>query len=152
MSAYTEFFDELVRFEIDLWGRLDQLLKEQTSTSVAQLQSLRAIAARGGDARVQDVADELQITVGAGSKLVDRLERDGLAARAVHPTDRRSMVIALTPAGETALRQAVEAADRNLQELLTELLTEQNAAELALAFSSMRSGLRTGSHVTGALS
>jgi DNA-binding MarR family transcriptional regulator len=34
--------------------------------------------------------------------IVDRLERRGLLERAIHPTDRRSFVLRLTPAGETA--------------------------------------------------
>jgi len=34
--------------------------------------------------------------------IVDRLERRGLVERAIHPTDRRSFVLRLTPAGETA--------------------------------------------------
>lgn len=34
--------------------------------------------------------------------IVDRLEQRGLLERAIHPTDRRSFVLRLTPAGETA--------------------------------------------------
>lgn len=64
--------------------------------------ALTAIHRRAGKCRVQELRSEMGITVGAASKIVDRLERDGLAVRTAHPTDRRSSLIALTPAGETA--------------------------------------------------
>jgi DNA-binding MarR family transcriptional regulator len=54
-------------------------------------------------ARVQELRQELRITVGAASKLADRLEKEGLAQRRPHPSDRRSSLIALSPAGERAL-------------------------------------------------
>ena len=141
MSAYTELFAELVGLEIELWGRLDVLLTEETGVSVAQLQALRALASREGAARVQDVSDELQITVGAASKLVDRLDRDGLAERAAHPTDRRSMVIALTEEGVSAYRRAEDASSRILQELLSGGLSKARAGELTGVLASVRATL-----------
>jgi DNA-binding MarR family transcriptional regulator len=143
MSAYEDFFAELVRLEIDLWARLDELHASQGVVSVAQLQALRAINSRSGAARVQDISGELQITVGAASKLVDRLERDGLAARASHPTDRRSMIITLSPAGEVAFEKAAAASDMNLTGLLSDGLNERQAAELAVTLSSVRSSLHS---------
>lgn len=40
----------------------------------------------------------------AVSNLVNTLERDGLVSRGAHPEDARAVVLALTPAGEEALR------------------------------------------------
>jgi DNA-binding MarR family transcriptional regulator len=53
--------------------------------------------------------------------LVDTLERDGLAEPLPHPTDRRAILVRLTPAGDR---------------LAGELLTEQRAAlaELLASF------------------
>jgi DNA-binding MarR family transcriptional regulator len=148
MSAYEGFFTELVRLEIDLWDRLEQLHASQGVVSVAQLQALRAIGSARGNARVQDISTALQITVGAASKLVDRLERDGLAARAAHPSDRRSMIISLTSSGEIALEEAAGASDQSLTKLLSDILQEEQATELAATLSSVRSSL--GSRPTAA--
>ena len=143
MSAYEDFFTELVRLEIDLWGLLDELQASGDVASVAQLQALRAISSRSGAARVQDLSGELHITVGAASKLIDRLERDGLATRAAHPTDRRSMVITLTSSGEAAFQAASASSAKNLLELLSGGMTERQASELATRLSSVRSSLHT---------
>lgn len=142
MTAYVDFFAELVRLEIRLWARLDGSQRTMGVASVAQLQALRVLQATDGNARIQDVAVELQITVGAASKLVDRLERDGLAARIANPADRRSMFVGLTSAGEHALDDAAAAAAQNLEALLGSTLTPAAAAELASTFAALDAALR----------
>lgn len=97
-----DFFDILVRYEIRLWNHLDRRLADEGAVSLARWQALRAVRNRGGDGRVQEISADLSITVGAASKLVDRLERDGLVERRRHPSDRRSMLLALTGEGRTA--------------------------------------------------
>ena len=67
---------------------------------------------------IRDMKTELGITVGAASKLVDRLERDGLATRSAHPDDRRSSLITLTAAGEAALDQGTTIVVRALDDHL----------------------------------
>ncbi|HQZ00884.1 MAG TPA: MarR family transcriptional regulator [Propionicimonas sp.] len=103
MSAAVGFFDALLRYEIELWDRLDGAIQGANGLSLGRLQALRVLRERGGKARVQDVAGDLALTVGATSKLVDRLERDGTARREPNPDDRRSSLIALTPAGISKL-------------------------------------------------
>ncbi len=103
MSEVAEFFDVLLRLEIRLWNELDDAVQHAHGVSLGRLQALRVVQDRAGSARVQDVADDLVITVGAASKLVDRLERDGLARREANPADRRSSLISLTPAGADLL-------------------------------------------------
>jgi DNA-binding MarR family transcriptional regulator len=98
-----EFFDVLLRYEVALWSAVDQELGRRGQLGLGQLHALRAVGRHEGRARVQDLSGDIGITVGAASKLVDRLERDGLVARNPNPADRRSSLIALTPAGERAL-------------------------------------------------
>jgi len=102
-----EFFDALVRYEVALWSTVDQELSRQGQISLGQLHALRVVARYGGRARVQDLSGDIGITVGAASKLMDRLERDGLAARSPNPANRRSSLISLTAAGERALASAM---------------------------------------------
>lgn len=103
MSDVTEFFDVLLRLEIRLWNLLDDAVQHGHGISLGRLQALQVVRAHGGKARVQDVADDLVITVGAASKLVDRLERDGSARREPNPADRRSSLISLTASGADLL-------------------------------------------------
>lgn len=141
MSGYSAFFSEVVRLELGLWNRLDDLQEVSGAVSLAQLQALRAVRSRDGAARVQDVADALQITVGAASKLVDRLERDGLALRSANPADRRSMLVALTRDGEAAYEKASEAESKNLEDVLGAALTDDRAAEIADVLSGLSAAL-----------
>ena len=101
-----ELFDTLVHYETTLWNALERVLARAGAVGVATTQALRLVDRQHGEARVQDLASGLNITVGAASKLADRLEREGLAERSAHPTDRRSSVLAVTNAGSDALATA----------------------------------------------
>jgi MarR family multiple antibiotic resistance transcriptional regulator len=105
-----EFFDVLVRYEVALWNAVDRVLRREGLVSLGQVHALRVIDRHAGQARVQDLSRDIGITVGAASKLVDRLERDGLAVRSPNPANRRSSLIALTSRGRQARTAALEMA------------------------------------------
>ncbi len=113
-----EFFDALVRYETYLWNQLDHRLADAGEVALPTLFALRVIRRHAGDCRVQDLRADLGVTVGAASKLVDRLERDGLALRSPHPHDRRSSLVALTSAGEAAHDTGVAVVDSALTDHL----------------------------------
>ena len=98
----------LVRYEVLLWNAVDQELGRHGQVGLATLHALRVLDRRDGRARVQDLSHDIGITVGAASKFVDRLERDGLAARRPNPTNRRSSLLTLTRAGHDALASGLE--------------------------------------------
>ncbi|MFD1715566.1 MarR family winged helix-turn-helix transcriptional regulator [Amnibacterium flavum] len=52
------------------------------------------------------------------SKIVRRLENDGLVERSADPSDRRATLISLTPAGEEAARGVYALGDRMIAEVL----------------------------------
>jgi DNA-binding MarR family transcriptional regulator len=56
--------------------------------------------AGGGPRTPSELAERLQITTASVTELVDRLQRNGLVARIPHPTDRRKLLVTLTPDGE----------------------------------------------------
>jgi len=106
----VKFFDALVRYEVALWNAVDQVLRREGLVSLAQLHALRLIDRYAGQARVQEISIDIGITVGTASKLVDRLERDGLAVRSPNLANRRSSLIALTGRGQEAFTAAHETA------------------------------------------
>lgn len=114
------FFDALVRYETDLWNTVATDLARETGVGLGTLQALRVIAQHAPAARVNEVSRDLGITIGAGSKLVDRLERDGLASRTPHPDDRRSSLISLTESGGRARRSGEEVLARTLERVIGE--------------------------------
>ncbi|CAN7438757.1 MarR family transcriptional regulator [Microbacterium sp. LjRoot45] len=117
-ATRVELLEELVRYETLLWNTVERGLSRAGSSSLATLLALRYLHQRESLGRVQDLAWRLGVTVGAASKIVDRLERDGLAVRRPHPDDRRSSLIALTPHGVRALADAETVAEDVLATVL----------------------------------
>jgi DNA-binding MarR family transcriptional regulator len=113
-SARLAFLDALVRAEVGLWNAADVAVTARCGISLALLTALRVVAARPGTARVQEVADDIGITVGAASKVVDRLERAELVRRVPHPADRRSSLLEVTDGGAAVLADGVDELDRQL--------------------------------------
>jgi len=83
----------------------------------------------------KDVAAALAVTVGAASKLVDRLEAAGLCIRRAHPDDRRSSLLDVTAAG----RGAAVAADVAVQDELARRLGSLPVQDLDRVASLLRS-------------
>jgi DNA-binding MarR family transcriptional regulator len=59
-----------------------------------------------GSYRVQEISERVHLSQSALSRLVARLEKDGLVERGACPEDRRGVRVALTPRGR-ALRDRV---------------------------------------------
>jgi DNA-binding MarR family transcriptional regulator len=65
------------------------------------LDLLAAQAREGGQCRVQSLVDRVHLSQSALSRLIGRLEKEGLVTRAVCEHDRRGVWIALTEKGRT---------------------------------------------------
>ena len=142
MVRYTDMFTELVRVEIELWNGLDDHLSSTVGVTLPQFQALAAVRLKLGTVRVQDLSAEMFITVGATSKVVDRLERDGFAVRSAHPSDRRSSLITLTQRGSDALAAADLAAEAHLRDVLGTTLPDDNVSGLLSILTSLRANER----------
>jgi DNA-binding MarR family transcriptional regulator len=71
-----------------------------------QYQALLAIKTWPSDTMTMgDLAEQLLLTHHAAVQLVDRMARAGVVARSPSSTDRRSVILRLTPAGEALMEQ-----------------------------------------------
>lgn len=142
----------LVDHETRLWNTLDRALVRRGVLSLGRLAHLRIVrdgrratgdavadakTARSG-VRVQDVAEGLGTTVGAASRLTDRLVADGLLERLPHPDDRRSMLLKLTALG----RDSVAAAEAVFDEVLGHALGGVDTARLEELTAGLRAVAR----------
>ena len=101
------WLSDLIRLEIALWDRINTRLHQEHDLSLAFFESLYFIGhSPDGSLRVGDLARALRITVGATSKLVDRIEATGLIRRELDAHDRRASRVALTDAGRQRLAGA----------------------------------------------
>jgi MarR family transcriptional regulator, organic hydroperoxide resistance regulator len=92
-------FRDLLRVETELSNVVDGRLRADCQLTLSKFDVLQVLG-RAAPCRVNDIADELGITWGGTSKIVDRLEAAGLCRRRSNPQDRRSSLIDLTAAGE----------------------------------------------------
>jgi DNA-binding MarR family transcriptional regulator len=91
--------------------RLLRMLRRASTAGGLSMATASALARleRGGPLRLTELAVVEGVSQPAMTQLVGRLERDGLAARAVVPGDRRGVVVSVTPAGrELAGRRRTE--------------------------------------------
>ena len=117
MSELRQVFNEVIRFEIEIWNGVDARLRSEFNLPLTHYEPMAVIDRLGG-CRVYDVANELGITTGGTSKLIDRIEADGLCGRRPNPEDRRSSLLELTPAGKKVLQAASKAFDDELRRRL----------------------------------
>ncbi|MDX6260594.1 MAG: hypothetical protein QOH84_2282 [Kribbellaceae bacterium] len=137
MTDLTSMFSDLVRLETRLYNALDTRLKAEHDLPLGQFEFLRFIGA-SGTTRVQDLADEFAITVGASSKAVDRLEAAGLCRRTANPGDRRSSLVEPTPAGTEILAAAAPTVEAELGTWIGSVLPERSLEDLASLLSMLR--------------
>ncbi|HEY9339074.1 MarR family transcriptional regulator [Kribbella sp. NPDC050459] len=137
MTDLTALFTDLVRLETRLYNVLDARLKAEHALPLGQFEFLRFIAAHG-TARVYDLAREMAITVGATSKAVDRLEAAGRVRRTANPSDRRSSLVELTPAGADLLAAATPTVEDELQTWVGSVLPAPVVDQLATSLSMLR--------------
>ena len=75
---------------------------------------------------------QTMVTSGTMTNRVDRLEARGLVERAPSPTDRRGVLVGLTPQGRRAVDSAFEALLERERELLVELSAGDRKQLIAL--------------------
>jgi DNA-binding MarR family transcriptional regulator len=81
---------------------LDRELQAQHDLSVSEFEILQQLFQAGdgcGSVRMQELAHEVHLSQSALSRLITRLERDGLVGRAACTEDRRSVYVTITDAG-----------------------------------------------------
>jgi len=141
MTDLLTVFGDLVRLEIDLWNAVDTRLRHDHGLPLSRFEPLQVIGRRR-TCRVQDIADDLVISVGGTSKLVDRIETAGLCHRLANPDDGRSSLIELTQAGRELLAVASRTAEDELQVRIGATLTVPAARNLIATLKALREANR----------
>jgi DNA-binding MarR family transcriptional regulator len=96
----------LMRVNQVLNRRADQILAPIDLT-FARYELLVRLYFRGGSMPLSQLGKQLQIHQTSITSLVDKLEKQGLIKRTPHPTDRRSIIAQMTPAGRVLTAKAI---------------------------------------------
>jgi DNA-binding MarR family transcriptional regulator len=133
----AELFNQLVRFETELWNAVDARLRAEFDLPLTRFEPMQVIQ-RLASCRVYDIATELSITIGGTSKLVDRIEAAGHCRRVANPHDRRSSLIELTPAGRRMLAKATVIFEEELQTRMGSAVSERQLDQFRTVLGKMR--------------
>jgi MarR family transcriptional regulator, organic hydroperoxide resistance regulator len=137
VSDLRRLFNDIIRFEIELWNAIDARLKNEFDLPLTHFEPMSVIDRVPG-CRVYDIARELGITTGGTSKLVDRIEANGYCRRLPNPGDRRSSLLELTPQGQRLLAEAGEAFEDELQSRLGAAVPERTLRQFASTLARLR--------------
>ncbi|WP_062213875.1 MarR family winged helix-turn-helix transcriptional regulator [Demequina oxidasica] len=130
-------FADLVRVEIQTWNVVDTAVRREAGVSLGDYEGLKVIEDRR-TSRVNQVAEDLVITVGGASKLADRLERAGLLIRRQNAEDRRSSVLELTDHGTAVLNRAARVVSAELHRYFDASITAEELHKLGLTLRKLR--------------
>jgi len=97
-----------------------------------QARVMRVLAGAGEPLRMADLAARLEIVPRSVTTMVDTLEESGLACRAPDMHDRRSVLVAPTPAGHALVERLDRARRAGAEELFSRLTDQQRATLLHL--------------------
>ena len=104
------------------WGALDRALREAHQLGASEFEVLEQLAeaeAAAPTCRMQDLCGRVQLSQSALSRVVSRLEHDGLVERAMCADDRRGIFVQLTDVGRERHAAAVPTHRAVLAENLT---------------------------------
>ena len=118
--------------------KLDADLREEHGLTLSEYDVLLRLArAPGRHLRMTELADRVLISPSGLTRLVDRLERDGLVRRERFDGDARVMLAGLTDHGRGVLRGAARTHLRGIRDHFTGQLTQAQLRDVASALETV---------------
>lgn len=122
MHAWQSF----VRVKAEVRRIMHRDLHERGLTG-SQLDILRVLANSDGGVQLSDISQQLYVTSGNVTGLIDRLEEAGHLARIPHPEDRRVTLAVLTRAGRDLFEEIYPSHVARIRYLLSPLTAQEQA-------------------------
>ena len=119
-----------------LESRVEAKLSE-IGLSLAKLAALHRLSEAGESLPLGQLAERLSCVKSNVTQLVDRLEADGLVARAADPNDRRSRLAVLTDGGRAAYEKG-RRIQLDVEEALFGALTPDESATLHMLLAKLK--------------
>lgn len=117
-QGLVEEWHRLLARHAAVFNALECALQEEHGLGVSEFEALEALAVCDHKCRAADLTDAVHLSQSATSRLVARMEREGLVERAMCEMDRRGIFVTLTEAGWTRFRTAKPTHRRVLRETL----------------------------------
>jgi DNA-binding MarR family transcriptional regulator len=118
-TALVSAWHELLARHARATSSLERRLQHDHGLGVSEYEVLERLAGSDhGKSRMQDLAEAVHLSQSALSRVVGRLEKEGLAQRGMCPEDRRGIVVCITPGGRERYEEARPAHRTALEEAL----------------------------------
>ena len=118
-NALVDEWRGLLATHARVHGALERALRTH-DLGVSEYEVLERLAAEefAERRRMQDLGEALHLSQSALSRVVGRLEKDGLVERGMCPEDRRGIFVCITPAGRERYEEARPAHRAALEDAL----------------------------------
>jgi DNA-binding MarR family transcriptional regulator len=118
-AGVVDVWRDLVDRHARATSALERALHGEHALGVSEYEVLERLASPDKDEhRMQELADNVHLSQSALSRVVARLEADGLVTRAICSEDRRGIYACITPEGRTRYEAARPTHRRVLAEVL----------------------------------
>ena len=103
----VESWRDLLDRHARITGALERVLQDEHGLGVSEFEVLERLAEPDKDQhRMQELSDSVHLSQSALSRLIGRLESEGLVSRAICSEDRRGIYACLTPEGRARYEAA----------------------------------------------
>jgi DNA-binding MarR family transcriptional regulator len=130
----------LLRTATALEAEIERPPREAVGLSISAFQVLAIIDGADAPPSAQAIAEQLLVTSGSMTSLLDTLERRGLVERRRHPTDRRKILLHLTVDGQRTVDRYLPAIHNAITHVIAPL-TEPERHQLLAALAKVRAGV-----------
>ncbi|MDA9496898.1 MarR family transcriptional regulator [Bradyrhizobium sp. CCBAU 11357] len=131
----TRLWLQLLSLHGDVFASLNSLLGAEFGLSLAKFDVLAQLDRDRNGLALGQLSQNLKVSGGNVSGLVQRLLADDLISREMSSEDRRSFIVRLTPKGEALFRKAADVHKKHLSQKFENI----SAKELDAALSVLRS-------------
>jgi DNA-binding MarR family transcriptional regulator len=138
----TECFMNIARANDQLLGELNRRLKTDFDLSISAATVLAIIDGAGEPITPGEIAERAIIAAASTTSVLDTLEKRGLVERRPHPTDRRKLLIDLTPEGRSTIDQILPGLHR-LETDVMSALTPAERRELLTLIAKVQASVAT---------
>ncbi len=123
-NLIIEFYDKISSWE--------HSVVRDSGLTPTQMHAVEIIG-HAGQLRMKELAEQMGLTTGTITLMVDRLEKFGAAERRAHAQDRRSILVALTTKGQKLFAEHHELHEKLTSDLCADLsMDEQKQLTLLL--------------------
>ncbi|MBR1165913.1 MarR family winged helix-turn-helix transcriptional regulator [Bradyrhizobium liaoningense] len=138
----TRLWLQLLSLHGDIFASLNSLLGAEFGLSLAKFDVLAQLDRDRNGLALGQLSQNLKVSGGNVSGLVQRLLADDLISREMSSEDRRSFIVRLTPKGEALFRKAADVHKRHLSQKFENIPAEELDAALSV-LRSLSAKIRT---------